>query len=212
MIDCRAPHAPCWLQGVGPALLSMSHPGVFWRAGPGSHQHHRPGLRPPLPAVPAVSTGKTDLHTWQVGHPQHVHIQWHTHTHICSFEFHDQTTFFPSRVLNMEELPWTEEEEESAEHPYYNNIPGKMPPPGGFIDTRLTNHNAAPDGSQVQPSFCGFICLFCLCILLSQSNQIQYYYLRIENADGYVLISQKVLNRIAWNLVGWLVIIRGPFD
>uniref|UniRef100_A0A8D0CUQ4 SHC adaptor protein 3 n=2 Tax=Sander lucioperca TaxID=283035 RepID=A0A8D0CUQ4_SANLU len=52
------------------------------------------------------------------------------------------------RVLNMEELPWTEEEEESAEHPYYNNIPGKMPPPGGFIDTRLTNQNVAPDGCQ----------------------------------------------------------------
>ncbi|KAM6901208.1 SHC-transforming protein 3 [Lycodopsis pacificus] len=55
------------------------------------------------------------------------------------------------RVLNMEELPWTEEEEESAEHPYYNNIPGKMPPPGGFIDTRLTNQNAAPDGCQMGP-------------------------------------------------------------
>ncbi|XP_034565120.1 SHC-transforming protein 3 [Notolabrus celidotus] len=55
------------------------------------------------------------------------------------------------RVLNMEELPWTEEEEESAEHPYYNNIPGKMPPPGGFIDARLTNQNAAPDGCQMGP-------------------------------------------------------------
>ncbi|TDH02118.1 hypothetical protein EPR50_G00169840 [Perca flavescens] len=55
------------------------------------------------------------------------------------------------RVLNMEELPWTEEEEESAEHPYYNNIPGKMPPPGGFIDTRLTNQNVAPDGCQMGP-------------------------------------------------------------
>ncbi|XP_028273974.1 SHC-transforming protein 3 [Parambassis ranga] len=54
------------------------------------------------------------------------------------------------RVLNMEELPWTEEEEESAEHPYYNNIPGKMPPPGGFIDTRLANQNA-PDGCQMGP-------------------------------------------------------------
>uniref|UniRef100_A0A8C5EXS4 SHC-transforming protein 3 n=1 Tax=Gouania willdenowi TaxID=441366 RepID=A0A8C5EXS4_GOUWI len=54
------------------------------------------------------------------------------------------------RVINMEELQWTEEEEESAEHPYYNNIPGKMPPPGGFIDTRLTNQSAAPDGAQVQ--------------------------------------------------------------
>ncbi|XP_041667399.1 SHC-transforming protein 3 [Cheilinus undulatus] len=55
------------------------------------------------------------------------------------------------RVLNMEELPWTEEEEESADHPYYNNIPGKMPPPGGFIDARLTNQNAAPDGCQMGP-------------------------------------------------------------
>uniref|UniRef100_A0A8D2ZXI2 SHC-transforming protein 3 n=1 Tax=Scophthalmus maximus TaxID=52904 RepID=A0A8D2ZXI2_SCOMX len=55
------------------------------------------------------------------------------------------------RVLNVEELPWTEEEEESAEHPYYNNIPGKMPPPGGFIDTRLTNQNAAQDGCQIGP-------------------------------------------------------------
>ncbi|KAM6902862.1 SHC-transforming protein 3 [Xenentodon cancila] len=52
------------------------------------------------------------------------------------------------RVLNMEELPWTEEEEESADHPYYNNIPGKMPPPGGFIDTRLIHQNATSDGCQ----------------------------------------------------------------
>lgn len=49
----------------------------------------------------------------------------------------------------MEELTWTEEEEESAEHPYYNNIPGKMPPPGGIIDTRLTSQNTAQDGCQV---------------------------------------------------------------
>uniref|UniRef100_A0A3Q3DXU2 SHC adaptor protein 3 n=1 Tax=Hippocampus comes TaxID=109280 RepID=A0A3Q3DXU2_HIPCM len=37
----------------------------------------------------------------------------------------------------------------SAEHPYYNNVPGKMPPPGGFIDARLTNPNAPSDGSQM---------------------------------------------------------------
>nr|XP_020498656.1 LOW QUALITY PROTEIN: SHC-transforming protein 3-like [Labrus bergylta] len=55
------------------------------------------------------------------------------------------------RVLNMEELHWTEEEEEASDHPYYNNIPGKMPPPGGFIDARLTNQNAAPDGCQMGP-------------------------------------------------------------
>ncbi|XP_075899883.1 SHC-transforming protein 3 isoform X1 [Nelusetta ayraudi] len=55
------------------------------------------------------------------------------------------------RVLNMEELQWTEEEEESAEHPYYNNIPGKMPPPGGIIDTRLINQNASPEVCQIGP-------------------------------------------------------------
>lgn len=65
----------------------------------------------------------------------------------------------------MEELPWTEEEEESTEHPYYNNIPGKMPPHGGFIDTRLSNQNAPPDGSQVQLG---------LCIQLEQNNFCYY--------------------------------------
>lgn len=69
-------------------------------------------------------------------------------THTQSVEFLYQAMFL-LRVLNMEELQWTEEEEESVEHPYYNNIPGKMPPPGGFIDTRLTNQNAASDGCQV---------------------------------------------------------------
>uniref|UniRef100_A0A3P8WUD8 SHC adaptor protein 3 n=1 Tax=Cynoglossus semilaevis TaxID=244447 RepID=A0A3P8WUD8_CYNSE len=56
-----------------------------------------------------------------------------------------------TKALNMEELTWTEEEEESTEHPYYNNIPGKMPPPGGFIDTRLSSQTAATDGCQTGP-------------------------------------------------------------
>ncbi|KAJ3605799.1 hypothetical protein NHX12_027843, partial [Muraenolepis orangiensis] len=55
------------------------------------------------------------------------------------------------RVLNMEEFSWTEEEEEPADHPYYNNIPGKMPPPGGFIDSRLAGQGGAPDGGQMGP-------------------------------------------------------------
>lgn len=50
----------------------------------------------------------------------------------------------------MEELQWTEEEEESSEHPYYNNIPGKMPPPGGLVDARLINQNASPEVCQVR--------------------------------------------------------------
>ncbi|TRZ04439.1 hypothetical protein DNTS_007677, partial [Danionella cerebrum] len=50
------------------------------------------------------------------------------------------------RVLSTDEPLWTEEGEESADHQYYNSIPGKMPPPGGFIDARLTNQTQ--DGSQ----------------------------------------------------------------
>uniref|UniRef100_M4ARP2 SHC adaptor protein 3 n=1 Tax=Xiphophorus maculatus TaxID=8083 RepID=M4ARP2_XIPMA len=53
---------------------------------------------------------------------------------------------------------YTEEEEESTEHPYYNNIPGKMPPQGGFIDTRLTNQNAASEGGQVETYYQGRHC------------------------------------------------------
>jgi len=64
---------------------------------------------------------------------------------------------------------------------------------------------------------------------MDQNTKNRTYYLRIENVEGYVLIAvylfiylficmrvsrgtKKVVNRIAWNLVGCLVIIRGPFD
>lgn len=80
--------------------------------------------------------------------PNHHVVCHNTSTLTDSTEFALKMCF-SIRVLNMDELPWTEEEEESAEHPYYNNIPGKMPPPGGFIDARLTNQNAA-DGCQVR--------------------------------------------------------------
>ncbi|KAK6492705.1 SHC-transforming protein 3-like [Huso huso] len=53
------------------------------------------------------------------------------------------------RMLKLEEQAWMEEEEESTDHPYYNSIPGKMPPPGGFIDVRMKNQTACPtDGAQ----------------------------------------------------------------
>ncbi|MBN3284252.1 SHC3 protein, partial [Polyodon spathula] len=54
------------------------------------------------------------------------------------------------RMLNLEEPAWTEEEEEeTAEHPYYNSIPGKIPPLGGFNDVRMKNQAACPtDGAQ----------------------------------------------------------------
>lgn len=35
----------------------------------------------------------------------------------------------------MEDSAWGDEEE--AEHNYYNSLPGKEPPPGGLVDSRL---------------------------------------------------------------------------
>lgn len=50
----------------------------------------------------------------------------------------------------MEESAWGEDDE-AAEHDYYNSIPGKEPPPGGLIDSRL-QHSAFPGRIRVQPS------------------------------------------------------------
>ncbi|NXQ85945.1 SHC3 protein, partial [Nyctibius grandis] len=43
---------------------------------------------------------------------------------------------FHDRMQSFDES-WMEEDNEATEHPYYNNIPNKMIPPGGFIDARL---------------------------------------------------------------------------
>uniref|UniRef100_A0A8C6A7B5 SHC adaptor protein 3 n=1 Tax=Marmota marmota marmota TaxID=9994 RepID=A0A8C6A7B5_MARMA len=51
------------------------------------------------------------------------------------------------RMQSLDE-PWTEEEGEGPDHPYYNSIPSKMPPPGGFLDARLKNRPHAPDSAQ----------------------------------------------------------------
>uniref|UniRef100_A0A8C3E330 SHC adaptor protein 3 n=1 Tax=Corvus moneduloides TaxID=1196302 RepID=A0A8C3E330_CORMO len=47
-----------------------------------------------------------------------------------------KTPTFPDRMQSFED-PWTEEDIEETEHPYYNSIPNKIPPPGGFLDARL---------------------------------------------------------------------------
>ncbi|KFV46471.1 SHC-transforming protein 3, partial [Tyto alba] len=62
-------------------------------------------------------------------------------------------TFHDSKALtflqNADE-PGMEEDNETTEHPYYNNIPNKMPPPGGFIDARLKARlPTAADTAQV---------------------------------------------------------------
>ncbi|XP_066195841.1 SHC-transforming protein 3 [Sylvia atricapilla] len=47
-----------------------------------------------------------------------------------------KTPTFPDRMQSFED-PWMEEDNEETEHHYYNNIPNKIPPPGGFLDARL---------------------------------------------------------------------------
>ncbi|NXA42645.1 SHC2 protein, partial [Eudromia elegans] len=42
----------------------------------------------------------------------------------------------PDRALGAEESAWGDDED-SAEHDYYNSIPGKEPPLGGIVDSRL---------------------------------------------------------------------------
>ncbi|NWW08281.1 SHC3 protein, partial [Oreocharis arfaki] len=59
-----------------------------------------------------------------------------------------KTPTFPDRMQSFED-PWTEEDNEETDHPYYNNIPNKIPPPGGFLDTRLkTRLPTAADTAQ----------------------------------------------------------------
>nr|XP_047907958.1 SHC-transforming protein 2 [Anser cygnoides] len=55
----------------------------------------------------------------------------------------------PDRVLGMEESAWGEDDE-AGEHDYYNSIPGKEPPPGGLIDSRL-RHSTLLGHVRVQP-------------------------------------------------------------
>ncbi|CAN8201509.1 unnamed protein product [Coccothraustes coccothraustes] len=56
----------------------------------------------------------------------------------------------PERALAAEESAWGEDEE-AAEHDYYNSIPGKEPPPGGLVDSRL-HHSTALGHVRTQPS------------------------------------------------------------
>ncbi|NXM99940.1 SHC2 protein, partial [Sylvia borin] len=56
----------------------------------------------------------------------------------------------PERALAAEESAWGEDEE-SAEHDYYNSIPGKEPPLGGLVDSRL-RHSTALGHVRTQPS------------------------------------------------------------
>jgi SHC-transforming protein 2 len=52
----------------------------------------------------------------------------------CSHPRHLTVSF---RLTGLEESAWGDEEE-ATEHNYYNSIPGKEPPLGGLVDSRLT--------------------------------------------------------------------------
>ncbi|XP_039708071.1 SHC-transforming protein 3 isoform X4 [Pteropus medius] len=54
---------------------------------------------------------------------------------------------FHDRMQSLDE-PWTEEEGDGSDHPYYNSIPSKTPPPGGFVDARLKVRSHVPDTAQ----------------------------------------------------------------
>uniref|UniRef100_A0A8C3T247 SHC2 protein n=1 Tax=Chelydra serpentina TaxID=8475 RepID=A0A8C3T247_CHESE len=61
----------------------------------------------------------------------------------------------PDRVMGTEESAWGDEEE-AAEHDYYNSIPGKEPPLGGLVDSRLRHGTLLASGSPTAPgSWCG---------------------------------------------------------
>ncbi|XP_006872644.1 PREDICTED: SHC-transforming protein 3 [Chrysochloris asiatica] len=51
------------------------------------------------------------------------------------------------RMQSLDE-PWTEEEGDDSDHPYYNNITNKVPPTRGFHDTQQKARPYAPDTTQ----------------------------------------------------------------
>ncbi|XP_049645019.1 SHC-transforming protein 2 [Suncus etruscus] len=56
----------------------------------------------------------------------------------------------PERLMGPEESAWGDEEEN--EHNYYNSIPGKEPPPGGLVDSRLTLTQPGALGQGTSPA------------------------------------------------------------
>ncbi|XP_078531768.1 SHC-transforming protein 3 [Lissotriton helveticus] len=59
---------------------------------------------------------------------------------------------FPDRMQSLDEPPWPEEEGD-PENAYYNSVPNKMPPTGGFVDARQRARLPSPgDGAQSAPA------------------------------------------------------------
>uniref|UniRef100_A0A672U0B4 SHC adaptor protein 2 n=1 Tax=Strigops habroptila TaxID=2489341 RepID=A0A672U0B4_STRHB len=62
----------------------------------------------------------------------------------------------PDRALGAEDSAWGEDED-AAEHDYYNSIPGKEPPPGGLIDSRLRHGTKQPARASLGPGEPGWV-------------------------------------------------------
>jgi len=119
-------------------FFSVSYPGVFRGFSPGGHQHHRSGLRTAFQTVPQEP-------------PQAGHTSWQVNVRNvprlspkCELVFVFSSPIicichFSLRMAPFDGSAWEEEEDEAApppDVPYYNNFPGKQPPPGGLIDMR----------------------------------------------------------------------------
>ncbi|KFP05043.1 SHC-transforming protein 2, partial [Calypte anna] len=92
----------------------------------------------------------------------------------------------PERAMGAEEVSWGEDEE-AAKHDYYNSIPGKEPPPGGLIDSRLRQGhiNTQPSGSG-PPSQGGFAARRDQSIQLGPPRDQDSQVLTGQTCDGYL--------------------------
>ncbi|EPQ18208.1 SHC-transforming protein 3 [Myotis brandtii] len=50
-------------------------------------------------------------------------------------------------IMQSLDEPWTEEEGDGSDHPYYNSIPNKTPPAGAFVDARPKARPHGPDSA-----------------------------------------------------------------
>uniref|UniRef100_A0A8D2IXM4 SHC-transforming protein 2 n=1 Tax=Varanus komodoensis TaxID=61221 RepID=A0A8D2IXM4_VARKO len=92
----------------------------------------------------------------------------------------------PAPAMGMEDSAWGEDEE-ASQHDYYNSIPGKEPPLGGLVDSRLqrsTSLGHAPF-SYASP--------FSAAQVLAQEGLMAGSCLPGESCDGYVQADGKPL-------------------
>lgn len=101
--------------------------------------------------------------------------------HVCS-------DILSPRIIGVEESAWGDDED-SSEHDYYNSIPGKEPPVGGLVDSRLRpgaallghvhtqpcRGNRTPQVSETQRGACKsagrfYSGLKCVCVALRCSS------------------------------------------